>query len=91
MPGFFTAWVVYGLTTYTKPPQFERVVQALIYSFLVNGVVAVTEPLLLLAGRYVRIGTWDKSSELIASWSWRAVAFKESVLGTSPQQAGLSQ
>jgi Family of unknown function (DUF6338) len=67
MPGFLTAWVVYGLTTYTKPPQFERVVQALIYSFLVNGVVAVTEPLLLLAGRYVRIGTWDKSSELIAS------------------------
>ena len=27
MPGFLTAWVVYGLTTYTKPPQFERVVQ----------------------------------------------------------------
>lgn len=36
MPGFLTAWVVYGLTTYTKPPQFERVIQAVIYSFLVN-------------------------------------------------------
>ena len=69
MPGFLTAWVVYGLTTYTKPPQFERVVQALIYSFLVNGVVAAIEPVLLLAGRFVRIGTWDKASELLASTS----------------------
>ena len=67
MPEFLTAWVVYGLTTYTKPPQFERVVQALIYSFLVNGVVAAIEPALLLAGRFVRIGTWDKASELVAS------------------------
>jgi hypothetical protein len=67
MPGFLTAWVVYGLTTYTKPPQFERVVQALIYSFLVNGVVAAIEPMLLLAGRLITIGTWDKTSELIAS------------------------
>lgn len=67
MPGFLTAWVVYGLTTYTKPPQFERVVQALIYSFLVNGVVAAIEPMLVLAGRFIRVGTWDQSSELIAS------------------------
>lgn len=50
MPGFLTAWVVYGLTTYTKPSQFERIVQALIYSFMVSALVAVAEPLLLLAG-----------------------------------------
>ncbi len=23
MPGFLTAWVVYGLTTYTKPPHVD--------------------------------------------------------------------
>lgn len=67
MPGFLTAWVVYGLTTYTKPPQFERVIQALIYSFLVNAVVAVLEGTLLIAGKTVRFGLWDKSSELVAS------------------------
>lgn len=67
MPGFLTAWVVYGLTTYTKPSQFERIVQALIYSFMVNALVAVAEPLLLLAGKFVRLGTWDSSAELIAS------------------------
>lgn len=67
MPGFLTAWVVYGLTTYTKPPQFERVVQALIYSFLVNAIVAAIEPTLLFAGHFVHLGTWDKSSELVVS------------------------
>lgn len=67
MPGFLTAWVVYGLTTYTKPPQFERVVQALIYSFIVNGLVAILEGVLLLAGKTIRLGVWDKSSEVIAS------------------------
>ena len=67
MPGFLTAWVVYGLTTYTKPSQFERIVQALIYSFMVSALVAVAEPLLLLAGQFVRLGMWDSSAELIAS------------------------
>jgi hypothetical protein len=67
MPGFLTAWVVYGLTTYTKPAQFERVVQALIYSFMVNALVVVVEPILLFAGRFVRLGTLDHSAELITS------------------------
>lgn len=67
MPGFLTSWVVYGLTTYTKPPQFERVVQALIYSFLVSGIVAILEPTFLLAGRFAKLGTWDKSTELVTS------------------------
>jgi len=67
MPGFLTAWVVYGLTTYTKPPQFERVVQALIYSFIVSAVVTLMELILLYVGTTVRFGTWSKSSELVAS------------------------
>ena len=67
MPGFLTAWVVYGLTTYTKPSQFERVVQALIYSFIVNAMVAVLEKALLLMGRTLQLGVWDKTVELITS------------------------
>jgi hypothetical protein len=68
MPGFLTAWVVYGLTTYTKPTQFERVVQALIYSFIVNAVVAVMERTLLFAGTVaLKLGVWDKSAELVLS------------------------
>lgn len=67
MPGFLTAWVVYGLTTYSKPSQFERIVQALIYSFIVSALVAAAGPLLLLAGQFMRLGTWDHSAEIIAS------------------------
>jgi hypothetical protein len=67
MPGFLTAWVVYGLTTYTKPSQFERIVQALIYSFIVSAIVVVLERLLLVAGRFVQFGVWDKSAEVVAS------------------------
>ncbi len=67
MPGFLTAWVVFGLTTYTKPSQFERIVQALIYSFIVSAFVGIFESLFLFAGRFLRMGTWDRSAELIAS------------------------
>lgn len=67
MPGFLTAWVVYGLTTYTKPPQFERVVQALIYSVIVSALVTVIETLLLAAGQVWKLGIWDKSAELVVS------------------------
>lgn len=67
MPGFLTAWVVYGLTTYTKPPQFERIVQALIYSFIVNALVLILERVLIFIGRSIQFGVWDKSAELIAS------------------------
>lgn len=69
MPGFLTAWVVYGLTTYAKPAQFERIVQALIYSFIVSALVAVLEPTLLFAGQFVRLGTWDHAAEVMASAS----------------------
>lgn len=67
MPGFLTAWVVYGLTTYTKPAQFERVVQALIYSFIINSLVVITKPVLIFAGRLVQLGIWDHASELVTS------------------------
>ncbi len=67
MPGFLTAWVVYGLTTYTKPSQFERVVQALIYSYIVSALVVVVGRVLIFTGQYLQIGVWDKLAELVSS------------------------
>lgn len=69
MPGFLTAWVVFGLTTYTKPAQFERIVQALIYSFIVTALIAVLESVLLFSGQFVRLGTWNHTTEVISSAS----------------------
>lgn len=36
LPGFVAAWVFHGLTPYPKPPQFERLIHALILTAIVN-------------------------------------------------------
>lgn len=43
LPGFVTAWVIYGLTSQTKPSQFERVVQALIFTFIIQASMPIVE------------------------------------------------
>jgi len=42
-PGFIVAWVYFGLTSHTKPSQFERVLQALIYTAIVRALVMIVE------------------------------------------------
>lgn len=39
LPGFLAAWIFYGLASYTKPSQFERVIQALIFTLFIEGAV----------------------------------------------------
>jgi Family of unknown function (DUF6338) len=43
LPGFVTAWVFYGFSSYTKPSQFERVIQALIFTIFVRGMIQLAE------------------------------------------------
>ena len=38
LPGFVTAWVFYSFTSYPKPSQFERVVQALIFTIIIQAI-----------------------------------------------------
>lgn len=35
-PGFIAAWILYGFSSYPKPSQFERLAQALVFSFFVK-------------------------------------------------------
>ena len=67
LPGFVTAWIFYSLTSYSKPSQFERVVQALIFTIFIQSSVKILEFTLLFIGNYCKIGTWNESSALIAS------------------------
>lgn len=68
LPGFISAWVYYGLTAYPKPSQFERIVQALIFSVIVQIIVNGTQCLFSVANRYVvNIGYWTKSWTLTSS------------------------
>jgi len=41
LPGFLAAWIFYGLTSYAKPSNFERVIQALILTLFIQAFVFV--------------------------------------------------
>lgn len=67
-PGFISAWIFYALTSYPKPSEFERVVQALIFTVLIQGIVVPTKSLLCLTGEFlICIGPWSKESTLVIS------------------------
>jgi len=67
LPGFLVAWLFYALTSHQKPAQLERVIQALIFTLLVNTTVVVEKLGLIHLGTWVKLGTWNKDPELIAS------------------------
>lgn len=66
-PGFITAWVCYGLTSHVKPSQFERVVQALIYTVVVQVFVIGERVIAEAIGTRFSFGAWTDSSQLLAS------------------------
>src|SRR3546814_5546964 len=67
LPGFVTAWVLFGLTSHERPSQFERIIQALIYSMLVSIMVIYTKHWALFIGRWVQIGRWSNEVEVFRS------------------------
>jgi len=67
LPGFISAWVFYSFTSYPKPSQFERVVQALIFTVIIQVMIFVVKALLILAGRFYVLAVWNEASQLI--WS----------------------
>ncbi|PIF37857.1 hypothetical protein CLV01_3364 [Delftia sp. 60] len=66
-PGFIVAWLFYGLTNHVKPSQFERVVQALLFTVVVQLVVVLIKKVAHLLGEYWYIGEWTDDSSLAAS------------------------
>lgn len=67
LPGFLSAWIFYGFTPYTKPAQFERVVQALVFTFIVRAIVFPVREALCYLGRWYSFGIWDSHSDLSLS------------------------
>lgn len=66
-PGFIMAWVYYGLTSHSKPSQFERVVQALIFTVVIQAFVECERVVAEEIGARISFGTWSASSQLTAS------------------------
>lgn len=67
LPGFLAAWVYYGFTSFPKPSQFERVIQALIFTLLIQAFVFLIKLLLFKIGDHWRIGVWDEHTNLLFS------------------------
>jgi len=68
LPGFLAAWIFYGLTAHPKAAQFERVVQAVIFTAIIQWVVLVIKWCLCFLGRHCVIwGTWNPDSTVF--WS----------------------
>lgn len=67
MPGFLVAWLFYSFTAHKKPAQLERVIQALIFTLVVDGLVVFEKHIAFWLGNFINLGLWTKDSELIAS------------------------
>jgi len=67
LPGFLTAWIFYRLTSFKRPSQFERVIQALVFTIFVNLFVTLTKIFLLWIGKFFDIGTWTTETNYIYS------------------------
>ena len=67
LPGFIMAWVYYGLTAHVRPSQFERLIQALIFTLLVKAGLVLVHSLVSWIGRWLLLGSWSDNAELL--WS----------------------
>lgn len=67
LPGFVTAWIFHALTAHPKQNQFERIIQALIFTLFIQCATSVTKYILVLIGKWHSIGHWDETAQLF--WS----------------------
>lgn len=67
LPGFVAAWVFYSFTSFPKPSQFERVVQALIFTIIVQAFLLIIRKCFFWVDNKWLMFTWDKDSALWCS------------------------
>ena len=68
MPGFLAAWIFYGLTAHKRQSPFERTIQALIFTAIVQGITGGIHHGLEFIGRWYFIGKWTPNIQL--AWSF---------------------
>lgn len=67
LPGFLAAWVFYGFTSFPKQSEFERLVQALIFTLIIQSIVFIEKMAILKAGTCISLGQWNEHSEILCS------------------------
>lgn len=69
IPGFLAAWIFYSLTAFKRPDSFGQIVQALIFTFVIHGVVAILGWVLVQVGNLAfSVGRWGPVSQSICSF-----------------------
>lgn len=70
LPGFVSAWIFHGLTAHRpKESPFERIIQALIFTAVIQAIVYPLGRLLILIGGVWRaLGVWDTGAAYVASF-----------------------
>ena len=67
LAGFVAAWVFYGLVPYKRPTPFERIVQALVYTAIVQALVVILAWVVGIVGLMVGCGEWGAKAMKILS------------------------
>ncbi|MDW2775217.1 DUF6338 family protein [Pseudomonas sp. BEA3.1] len=68
IPGFLTAWIFYSFTAFKRPDTFGQIVQALIFTFVIQMIVGLIESLALWYGAHIySLGKWTTSTKSL--WS----------------------
>lgn len=69
LPGFMAAWIFFALTAHPRRNEFERIVQALIFTGFVKAVVTIIQQLMYgfrwMTG--VNFGVWDQDLAFVLS------------------------
>jgi hypothetical protein len=69
LPGFLAAGVFYTLTAHPKSTEFERLIQALIFTAIVRALTIAARGLMAAIGTVLVLGRWTEDVE----WSWAVV------------------
>jgi hypothetical protein len=68
IPGFLAAWVFYGLTAHPRKDSFERTVQALVFTAIIQAITSIVRWGLTSLGKITIVfGTW--TPDVALSWS----------------------
>jgi hypothetical protein len=69
IPGFLAAWIFYSLIAFKRPDSFGQIVQALIFTFVIHGVVATLGWGLTGFGKHLfSLGQWGAVGQSICSF-----------------------
>ncbi|MCU0120903.1 DUF6338 family protein [Pseudomonas sp. B2M1-30] len=69
IPGFVSTWIFYTLTAFKRPDTFGQIVQALIFTFVIHGVVLGVGAICLWIGlKGFSVGVW--SVKVHACWAF---------------------